>query len=153
MKPRYLLLFWEFPQLVLAAIFYISLRPKINYRLDYRDAVVYFVRGFPGGISLSWIIFINENDAGNINKVRHEYGHTLQSLYLGWFYLFAVGVPSIIRASIWKKYKFESSKYYEGYPENWADRLGGASMLMIAILIAALLSMLIPGMSKCHFFL
>jgi len=125
LRPRYLLFFWEFPQLFLGLLFYIFLKPKITSRLNYRDAIVNFVNNFPGGISLSWIIFLDKKYSGNTNAVKHEYGHTLQSLYLGWFYLFVVGIPSIIRAIIWNRFKLEAIKYYGGFPENWANRLGG----------------------------
>ena len=71
------------------------------------------------------MIFLNDIDLNNLRAIKHEYGHTIQSLCLGWFYLIIVGAPSVIRASIWNHYKLEDKKYYEGFPENWADLLGG----------------------------
>lgn len=99
--------------------------------IDYKDSKVFFVKDFPGGISLSFMIFLSDIDLidlSNLRSIRHEYGHTIQSLWLGWFYLIIVGVPSIIRASIWNHYKLEEKKYYEGFPENWADLLGGVDI-------------------------
>ena len=124
MKKRYLFFLWEFPQLFLALLFYLILKSRITYRFKYGDVQVYYTENFPGGISLSFIVFLNEKYKGNITAVRHEYGHTLQSLYLGWLYLIIVGIPSLIRAIIWNKFKLESKKYYLGYPENWANKLG-----------------------------
>ncbi|MDD5659640.1 MAG: hypothetical protein PHR39_06490 [Actinomycetota bacterium] len=40
-------------------------------------------------------------------------------------YIFVVGIPSLIRAIIWNKCKLDDRRYYEGYPENWAEKLGG----------------------------
>jgi hypothetical protein len=115
---------WELPQILLALILYAVMKKRIIQAIDYKDSKVFFVRDFPGGISLSFMIFLNNIDLDNLRAVKHEYGHTIQSLCLGWFYLVIVGAPSIIRASIWKHYKLEDKKFYEGFPENWADSLG-----------------------------
>ena len=79
----------------------------------------------------------------------HEYGHTVQSMILGPFYLLAVGLPSIIWARRWSKsqstavpasvrsggeeklsrslkrrLKLKGVRYTSRYPENWANILG-----------------------------
>jgi hypothetical protein len=115
---------WELPQILSALILYAIMKKRIIQAIDYKDSKIFFVRDFPGGISLSFIIFLNDIDLNNLRAIKHEYGHTIQSLFLGWFYLFIVGVPSIIRSSIWNHYKLEEKKYYECFPENWADSLG-----------------------------
>jgi hypothetical protein len=126
---RKFFILWELPQVLLALIFYATLKKKkkIVQAIDYKDSKVYFIEGFPGGISLSFMIFLNDIDLTNLRAIKHEYGHTIQSLCLGWLYLIVVGVPSIIRAGIWNRYKLEEKKYYEGFPENWADFLGGVN--------------------------
>jgi hypothetical protein len=126
---RKFFILWELPQVLLALIFYATLKKKkkIVQAIDYKDSKVYFIEGFPGGISLSFMIFLNDIDLTNLRAIKHEYGHTIQSLCLGWLYLIVVGVPSIIRASIWNRYKLEEEKYYESFPENWADFLGGVN--------------------------
>jgi hypothetical protein len=120
---------WELPQILLATVLYAIMKKRIIQAMDYKNSKVYFVKDFPGGVSLSFIIFLNDIDLNNQRAIKHEYGHTIQSLYLGWFYLFIVGVPSIIRAKIWNHYKLEDKKYYEGFPENWADSLGGVNKI------------------------
>ena len=127
--PRKFLIIWELPQILLAIILYAIMKKRIMQAIDYKDSKVFFVKDFPGGISLSFMIFLNDIDLKNLKAIKHEYGHTIQSLYLGWFYLVIVGVPSIIRASIWKHYKLEDKKYYESFPENWADLLGGINKI------------------------
>ena len=53
----------------------------------------------------------------------HEHGHARQSLYLGPFYLFVIGIPSLLWACLYRKHKRGS--YYAFYTEKWADKLGG----------------------------
>jgi hypothetical protein len=119
-----LFMLWEFPQLFLGYLFYLFLRKKIIITKKTRDINVSFVKGFPGGISLSRFIFLNEKDINDISPLEHECGHSLQSVYLGWFYLIIIGVPSITRLLIWKIFKLKDADYYKGYPEKWADDLG-----------------------------
>ena len=48
-----------------------------------------------------------------------------------WLYLPVVGLPSISRAGYALVYREVTgrqwTRYYEGFPERWADRLGGVS--------------------------
>ena len=149
MKIRRLLFLWELPQLFLGFFMYALLRKKITYRQSYRDASVFAVKGFPGGISLSWFIFINENEAADVQVVRHEYGHSIQSLILGWLYLIIVGLPSIIRASKWNRLKLDIKDYYRGFPENWANVLGKAVFNFMAILLLIIIMHGIPASISC----
>ncbi len=121
---RRLIFPWELPQVLLGMMFLIALRKKTTGLENYEASNVYFVKGFPGGISLAFFIFLNSGEQGNNRTVKHEYGHTRQSLFLGWLYLFIIGLPSIIRAVIWNSLNLDSERYYKGFPENWADRLG-----------------------------
>ena len=121
---RKFLIFWELPQLILGYLFYLFLRKKITAVKKFNDFNAYFVKGFPGGISLSIFIFLNEADLKDTRAIKHEYGHSLQSIYLGWFYLIIVGIPSLIRSLTWNISKLENTRYYDGYPEKWADDLG-----------------------------
>lgn len=85
------------------------------------------------GISLGHVVFWSrENSRWHDLDVRnraHELGHTRQSRLLGWLYLPVVGLPSISRAGYALVYREltgrQWTRYYEGFPENWADRLGG----------------------------
>ena len=59
--------------------------------------------------------------------VVHEYGHSIQSLILGPFYLFAMAFPSMIWAGLplFEKLRFRKNiKYHWLYTERWANRLG-----------------------------
>lgn len=57
--------------------------------------------------------------------LKHEYGHSIQSLMLGPLWIFVVGIPSLIWAGCFKKYRAKHSiSYYSFYTEKWADKLG-----------------------------
>lgn len=85
------------------------------------------------GISLGHIVFWSRENSRwhdlDIRNRAHELGHTRQSRTLGWLYLPVVGLPSISRAAYALVFREVTgrqwSHYYDGYPENWADRLGG----------------------------
>ena len=85
------------------------------------------------GISLGYIVFWSRessrwHELDDRNRA-HELGHTKQSRMLGWLYLPVIGLPSISRAGYALLYRQLTgrpwTRYYDGYPERWADRLGG----------------------------
>lgn len=95
------------------------------------------------GISLGLFIFTpNESDGHLLQRMRnnqtelnnqcarisvHEYGHTYQSLLLGPFYLFIIGIVSWSWARL-NRYKTLRKKYGVPYSfcwtEQWANHLG-----------------------------
>ena len=99
---------------------------------EYQDAKLYRWK-LKSGMSLSNIIFIpfdfndeQKKETYYQNYVKHEYGHSIQSKYLGIFYLLIVGLPSIIWAGCFEKYRKKHNKsYYDFYTERSADKLGG----------------------------
>lgn len=57
----------------------------------------------------------------------HEYGHTVQSLFLGPLYLLVIGLPSILWASLpvcSRRRREKKISYYRFYPERWANYCG-----------------------------
>jgi hypothetical protein len=87
------------------------------------------------GISLGHIVFWSRECSRwhelDVRNRAHELGHCEQSRLLGWLYLPLVGLPSISRAAyafVFREVTGQQwTRYYEGYPENWADRLGGVT--------------------------
>lgn len=90
-----------------------------------------------GGMSLGKYIFLprarfqyytKETETEyQINYIKHEYGHSVQSSYLGPLYLFVIGLPSLIWAGCFESYRQKNNvSYYAFYTESWADKLGGA---------------------------
>ena len=120
---KILLFIWELPQTFLACIIIIFTRKKVVGKETFGKTKIFYAKNFPGGISLGRFIILNSIYINDEMTKKHEYGHSIQSMYLGWLYLIIVGLPSIIRVAIWELLKLENSDYYRGYPENWADKL------------------------------
>ena len=125
----FLLYVWQFPQNI--AGFVISRKARASNSLIPLSfkVRVYWVKGFFGSaVSLGQYIVIDEvfmNSKESVNIKKHEYGHSRQSVMLGWLYLPVVGLPSLVR-NIYARLRHKDEKrYYGGFPENWADRLGG----------------------------
>ena len=81
-----------------------------------------------GGLSLGLFIFITyDMEREHIAKsslIKHEYGHTLQSSFLGPLFLPVIGLPSIIWAGCFAGWRRKHNKdYYSFYTESWADKL------------------------------
>lgn len=112
-------LIWQFPQCVAAMIMLLIVnKPSTE---SYKHAAV-IRTNFSFCFSLGFVIFLGEGADDTI--LKHEYGHTRQSLYLGWLYLFAVGIPSLC-LFWWRRHKRLSLTWYHSkYPENWATKLG-----------------------------
>ena len=132
---------WELPQNTLGAIVKkVCKAQPLRCYANYKDANVYSWN-IPGGISLGKYIFVpftfNGIGYSSINGdyapiryvdnfIKHEYGHTVQSKYLGWFYLLVIGAPSLIWAQCFEEYRQKTGKsYYDFYTEKWANKLGG----------------------------
>lgn len=123
---------WELPQNTLGAI--IKKVCKAELYTTYKGANVYCWKIY-GGMSLGKYIFVpsyykftppDEMHHSMLQTIKHEYGHTVQSKYLGWFYLIVIGAPSLIWANCFAEYRQKTGKsYYEFYTESWADTLGG----------------------------
>ena len=71
-----------------------------------------------GGISLGEYIFLNNN---RVASIKHEYGHSIQSKYLGPLYLLVIGIPSLL----WAMFGKCEDAYFRFYTERWDDKLGG----------------------------
>lgn len=79
-----------------------------------------------GSISLGKYIFLCPAHWDDVYVLKHEKGHQIQSELLGWFYLIVIGIPSIVWAGCFEKYRRKTGvSYYSFYTERWADKLGG----------------------------
>lgn len=116
-----LLWIWCFPQMFAGLML-----KKFTKARKVDDHYEYNIRF--GSISLGEFIFLCPSHYNDRTVIHHEYGHTIQSRYLGWFYLFIIGIPSIIWAGCFKQFrKKHNISYYSFYTEKWADKLGGVS--------------------------
>ena len=117
-----LLYIWQLPQNLVGLLVVSHLWPVPNVR--FRGEMICYSERMRGGISLGrYIILSRHYLEGDGDTELHEYGHALQSRYLGPFYLIVIGLPSLLWAWWWNEDRGVS--YYSFYTERWADILGG----------------------------
>jgi hypothetical protein len=78
----------------------------------------------PYGASLGKYLFVHESLLTEYT-VRHEYGHTLQGYRHGPFYLLLEGLVSFVQAGISLLSPSFAAAYFDRWPENEANVLGG----------------------------
>jgi len=133
-----LLFLWELPQNLLGLLnlgINFARRTIRHARFD-RDRLMVEISPRGNAVSLGYFVFWCAEDNPFVpvgpENIDHEYGHSIQSRWLGPLYLPVVGVPSMARVFYALGYKAIKGKrwggYYSGFPENWADRLGGADV-------------------------
>ena len=129
---NFLRLLWELPQNLLGFILFQVYSVDCQcMEAPYGDVRILYSERMRGGISLGRFIILpwkyRYNSSSYVrDTISHEYGHTRQSLYLGWLYLVVIGLPSLLWA--WAHSAFRRLRtvdYYSFWTERWADRLGG----------------------------
>ena len=119
-----ILYLWQLPQNLLGLLLVLILQPEEAYDMD--GCRLYYATRMRGGISLGRYVIVRswmKDYTGNTE--RHELGHAKQSRMLGWFYLFVIGIPSLLWAAWWNEGR--NRDYYSFYTERWADHLGGVN--------------------------
>ena len=119
-----ILYLWQLPQNLIGLLLVQILRPEEAYDMD--GCRLYYATRMRGGISLGRYVIVRswmKDYTGNTE--RHELGHAKQSRMLGWFYLFVIGIPSLLWAAWWNEGR--KRDYYSFYTERWADHLGGVN--------------------------
>ncbi len=127
---------WELPQDLLGLLVWLAVRKRVMGRETEGGRILLRVPDF--GLSLGNFVFWATADPAGFSEPSdrpdnrlHELGHASQSRRLGPLYLLAVGLPSVCRFLYAHLYRQRLGKtwtgYFNGYPENWADRLGDQS--------------------------
>ncbi len=106
---------WQLPQNIIGKILFILYSGTIINIDD--NAKVKVSPNMKGGITLGKYIVVR-----NHKYIKHEYGHTVQSKYLGPLYLLVIGLPSILHAAVHKLW-CKNDDYYHFYTEKWANKL------------------------------
>lgn len=118
---RFLLFIWQLPQNLLGLILILFYGNCKKY-FELNDRRFYYTNKMPSGISLGNYIILNLKISNN--SLAHEYGHSIQSRYLGPLYLLIIGLPSLL-GNIYAQITHKSLKWYYNQPwEKWADKLG-----------------------------
>lgn len=93
------------------------------------------VRGNWGGVSLGAVAFCGYYSKASSTR-RHEFGHSIQNLYLGPLFLFVVALPSVFRCGLYNFATYREKKIYA-----WG--LGIGVLLALIILLICLCPFLI----------
>lgn len=129
------LFLWEFPQNLLGVIVFAIMKYQGKVVRVEQTGIKFLIETPKTGVSLGWIIFWTPsgNRFAHLTNdcLLHELGHSRQSVLLGPLYLVIIGIPSLCRVIYSRWYYRKNHKkwenYFNGFPENWADKLGGVS--------------------------
>lgn len=126
---------WQLPQDLVALIWIGILsifkgKPEFS---KFKDEHYVYFKKYVNGVSLGDFVILGSWYRYDDTTIKHEYGHTRQSLYLGPLYLVLIGLPSAC-GNLWdrwfhKKWNYtKREKWYYNQPwEKWADKLGKVS--------------------------
>ena len=92
----------------------------------FQNSIVTHLPGNHGGLSLGIFIFISIHDAQESRRLCvHEYGHTIQCLFLGPLYWIIVVIPSAVWYHFLAGYRKKCRIPYDAlYCERWATAWG-----------------------------
>ena len=122
---------WELPQNLIGLLLYRKYKKNNNIQNITHEYNRMFIKVKKGAVSLGYFIFWSDEgtkyfDLNGDNKM-HEYGHSVQSRIFGPLYIFVIVIPSVFRVITARKYYEENNKvwdkYYDGFPENWAEKI------------------------------
>ncbi|MBQ4284331.1 MAG: hypothetical protein IJB96_10450 [Lachnospira sp.] len=117
---------WGFYQTLIGAIIFLRLIRRKHYM--YHGAIVTYWN-IEVSVSLGLFIFVTEGRREPRRQmiVVHEYGHCIQSLILGPFYLLFIGLPSMLwcQLKVFERLrKKKNMSYYDMGIEKSASNLG-----------------------------
>lgn len=110
---------WGILQTLIGAVVFMIFIKRKHYFFNGAVATEW---GLNCGVSLGLFIFVDDEK----ELMPHEYGHTIQSLILGPFYLLVIVLPSLFWAGLPMFKNMRKNKkipYSFLYTEKWADYL------------------------------
>lgn len=117
---------WGLSVNLIGGIVFLILLKKYRHE-RFKNAFVTYVPGNWGGVSLGLFIFMadKKGEGWTQNTKIHEYGHTIQCLFLGPFYWIIIALPSVVWCNLFRSYREKNkASYYKLYCESWANSLG-----------------------------
>ena len=91
----------------------------------FHNSIVTYLPGNCGGLSLGIFIFISSQRADAASLCAHEYGHTVQCLFLGPLYWLIVAIPSFAWYHFFAGFREKHRIPYDWlYCERWATAWG-----------------------------
>ena len=122
---------WQLPQMVVGLLICNLIKDTQSFNATTKTGKVYhgkvyFADWFNSAVCLGKYIIVDKKLKGNVQlckTIKHELGHSVQSILLGWFYFIIVGIPSFVLNIISRICKKDEQWYYSKFPENWANKL------------------------------
>lgn len=110
---------WQAPQHILALLLGLLLWPFITKKGMYNNSVLWECSLFSASMSLGEYIFLTTRASQKV--IKHEGGHSKQSLVLGPLYLIVIGLPSIVHNIIHRIFSKGDRQwdYYSFWSERW----------------------------------
>lgn len=119
---------WLIPQNIVACIYLLFNRGRIYTYAIIGEVNVFVIKRQKGSVSLGSSIFLGYE--ANSDLIRHEYGHSIQSQFLGWFYIPLVLLPSMTWALIYKLLLSRYTHYEWFFLESHASLLGRGKIVL-----------------------
>lgn len=122
---------WQLPQMLVGLLICNLIKYTQSFNATTKTGKVYhgkvyFTDWFNSAVCLGKYIIVDKKLKGKdqlSETIKHELGHSIQSILLGWFYFIVVGIPSFVLNIISRIYKKDAQWYYSKFPENWANKL------------------------------
>jgi hypothetical protein len=110
---------WQLPQNIVALLMipFIGKLKLVEYK---KYCYAFEAKYMQGAISLGNFIFLSRYSSKVETTIAHEYGHVDDSKLFGWFYIFIIGLPSILNAC----FNFTEC-YYDFWTEKRANKNAG----------------------------
>ena len=116
---------WGFTVNLAGLLVFLCCRKRFQSK-TFRNAIVTCLPGNRGGLSLGIFIFLSVHGTQESSRLSaHEYGHTIQCLFLGPLYWVVVAIPSVIWYHFFAGYRERYGIPYDTlYCERWATVWG-----------------------------
>ena len=125
---------WQITQIIVGIVCLAVFRNYEKYTNEYNGITVLKIchNGLFGRACFSTGPFVIVDSKNVHNEIlKHETGHSKQSLYFGPIYHLLISLPSICLFLIKRITHKDGTWYHSHYPENWADRCGGVNLDII----------------------
>ena len=122
---------WQLPQMLVGLLICNLIKDTQSFDATIKPGKVYhgkvyFSDWFNSAVCLGKYIIVDKKLKGKdqlSETIKHELGHSIQSILLGWFYFIIIGIPSFVLNIISRIYKKNAQWYYSKFPENWANKI------------------------------
>ena len=123
---KILLVIWQLPQVLLGLLFLLFFRNKTTYTNPYSGITVWNICSGKlfGTACFSTGPIIVTCEGASEETLKHETGHSYDSIRFGFLYHLIISIPSICLFWYRRIAKKDMTFYYDHYPETLAEKNG-----------------------------